>query len=108
MKTITLNNKTYKILYNEKKSTHYCILYKHYKKYDLYSCYSSCSYDKLKSYWNIEKDNFNRNVTSHLYILSYNTFQFTTGHIEIDNDGTKWLIVNTRDNVYAMVYPFND
>lgn len=108
MKTIVLNNKAFKVLNNEKKSTHYCILYKHFKKYDLECCYSSCSYAKLKAYWNIVKDNFSREVTSHLYILSYNKNQFVTGHIETDDDGTKWLIVNTKCNTWAMVYPFND
>lgn len=108
MKKITLNNKEFTILRDDKRSTHYCVLYKHFKKYDLECCYSSCSYSKIKAYWDIVKDNFSREVTSHLYILSYNKNQFVTGHIESDDDGTKWLIVNTKCNTWAMVYPFND
>ena len=108
MKTITLNNKTFTILRDDKRATHYTTLYKHYKKYDLYSCYSSCSFNKLKAYWLIANDNYSRNVKSHLYILSYNKNQFVTGHIETDDDNTKWLIVNTKCNTWAMVYPFND
>ena len=108
MKTITLNNREFKILRDDKRATHYTILYKHYKKYDLYSCYSRCSFNKLKAYWLIANDNYARNVKSHLYILSYNKNQFVTGHIELDDDGTKWLIVNTKCNTWAMVYPFND
>ena len=108
MKTIRLNNREYTILRDDKRVTHYTTLYKHFKMTDLYSCYSSCSFNKLKAYWLIANDNYSRNVKSHLYILSYNKTQFVTGHIETDDDGTKWLIVNTKNNVYAMVYPFND
>lgn len=108
MKTIILNNKAYKVLNDEKRGTHYCILYKHFKKYDLDSCYSSYSKEKRDSYNKIVKDNTSRGIKSHLYIICHSIHGYTTGHIEIDDDGTKWLIVNTKNNVYAMVYPFND
>ena len=108
MKTIVLNNKAFKVLNDEKRSTHYSVLYKHFKKYDLDACYGSYSKEKRDSYNKIVKDNTSRGVKSHLYILCYSIDQYTTGHIETDTDGTKWLIVNTKDNVYAMVYPFND
>ena len=108
MKTITLNNKTFTILRDDKRVTHYTILYKHFKKYDLDACYTSYSKEKRDSYNKIVKDNTARGVKSHLYILCYSINQYTTGHIELDNDGCKWLIVNTKDNVYAMPYPFNN
>lgn len=108
MNKIILNNREFTILKDDKRSAHYCVLYKHFKKYDLDCCYNNCSRAKIKAYYNIVKDNFTREVTSHLYILSYNKSQFITGHLELDDDGTKWLIVNTKDNVYAMVYPFKD
>ena len=108
MNKISLNNREFNILKDDKRATHYTILYKHYKKYDLDSCYNSCSRDKRMSYNAIVRDNLSRGVTSHLYILSYSIFTYTTGHIELDDDGTKWLIVNTKCNTWAMVYPFND
>lgn len=108
MKTITLNNKTFTILRDDKRATHYTILYKHYKKYDLDSCYNSYSRDKRISYNSIVRNNLSRGVTSHLYILCYSIFTYTTGHIETDDNGCKWLIVNTRDNEWAILYPFND
>lgn len=108
MKTITLNNKTFTILRDDKRATHYTILYKHFRKYNLDCCYSSCSDEKISKYWAIVRDNTTRGVKSHLFILSYSIQQYTTGHLELDGDGTKWLIVNTKNNVYAMIYPFND
>ena len=108
MKTIVLNNKTFTILRDDKRSTHYCVLYKHNKKYDLDACYTSYSKEKRDSYNKIVKDNTSRGVKSHLYIICRTIYGYTTGHIEIDDDGTKWLIINTKNNVYAMVYPFND
>ena len=108
MKTITLNNKTFTILRDDKRATHYTILYKHFKKYDLDACYGSYSKKKRDSYNKIVKDNSTRGVKTHLYILCHSINTYTTGHIELDDDGTKWLIVNTKCNTWAMIYPFND
>ena len=108
MKTITLNNKTFTILRDEKRATHYTILYKHYKKYDLDACYSSYSKEKRDAYNKIVKDNTSRGVKNHLYIICHSVYGYTTGHIESDDNGCKWLIVNTHAKTFAMLYPFND
>lgn len=108
MKTITLNNREFTILKDDKRSSHYCVLYKHFKKYDLDACYSSYSRQKRDTYNAIVKNNTARGVKSHLYILCYSIDTYTTGHLETDDNGCKWLIINTKSNVYAMVYPFND
>ena len=108
MKTITLNNKTFNILRDTKRYTHYAILYKHYKKYDLSCVYNDWSSQKQEAYDYIVAKNKLRGVTSHVYILTASKNFFSTGHIELDDDGCKWLIVNTYANEYAILYPFND
>ena len=66
--------------------------------FNIYDCYTNPSTSKIKAFEDIL-----RKADSQVYILGYNTFNFTVAYFIYDDSlDTDLFVVETKDNIYII------
>lgn len=104
-KSININNKYCTLLsLTEQRAKGYKLRFENSNYYDIYQAYERPSQAKINAWNKIVKDALIYNSYDAV-IIGFNTSQFSVAHTEYNaKDNITYLIVDTANNRYALIY----